>query len=118
MSTLDLVQNRKSINYRVPLNLEAENPEEWQKSEQEKIDSSEPLTEEQTTEKEDLLQSGFSIWSRRDFNQFVRAVGEYGRDNMDKICQEVEGKEPKEVSKRLSLISSHLVEFITVGFFL
>ena len=83
----------------MPLNLEAENPEEWQKSEQEKIDSAEPLTEEQITEKEDLLQSGFSGWSRRDFNQFVRAVGEYGRDNIDKICQEVEGKEPKEVSR-------------------
>lgn len=81
----------------MPLNLEAEDPEEWQKSEQEKIDTAEPLTEEQTAEKESLLQSGFSNWSRRDFNQFVRAVGEYGRETMDKICTEVEGKEPKEV---------------------
>jgi len=39
----------------VPLNLDAENPEEWQKEEQERIDNAEPLTEEQQQEKESLL---------------------------------------------------------------
>lgn len=81
----------------MPLNVEVENPEEWQKSEQEKIDTAEPLSEEQTAEKEELLQSGFSNWNRREFNHFVRAVGEYGRDNMGKISTEVEGKEAQEV---------------------
>ena len=84
--------------------MEVENPEEWQKSEQEKIDNAEPLSEEQIAEKEELLQSGFSNWSRREFNQFVRAVGEYGRDNIDKICTEVEGKEPQEVSNLLHML--------------
>ena len=37
------------------MNLEVENPEEWQKEEQERIDSAEPLTEEQQQEKESLL---------------------------------------------------------------
>ena len=94
---LSSIHFRKSINYRVPLNVDVEDPEEWQKSEQEKIDTAEPLSEDQLAEKEKLLQSGFSDWSRRDFNQFVRAVGEYGRDNMEKVSTEVEGKEPTEV---------------------
>lgn len=81
----------------MPLNLEAENPEEWQKEEQERIDTAEPLTEEQQQEKESLLQEGFSDWSRRDFNQFVRSCAEHGREDIDSICKEVEGKEPDEV---------------------
>lgn len=40
---------------------------------------------------------GFSEWSRRDFNQFVRMCGEYGRDDLDSICKEVEGKTEEEV---------------------
>lgn len=40
---------------------------------------------------------GFSDWSRRDFNQFVRMCGEYGRDDLDSICKEVEGKTEDEV---------------------
>lgn len=93
---------RKSINYHVPFNVDVENPEEWQKSEQEKIDTAETLSDEQAAEKDELLQSGFSDWSRRDFNQFVRAVGEYGRENVEKISTEVEGKEPANV-RRLSV---------------
>ena len=46
----------------VPLNLDVENPEEWQKEEQERIDSAEPLTEEQQQEKESLLKE--VRWSR------------------------------------------------------
>ena len=88
---------RKSINYKVPINLEAENPEAWQKEEQEKIDTAEPLTEEQTAEKEGLFQKGFADWTRKDFNHFVRACAEFGRDDVDSICKEVEGKDPDEV---------------------
>ena len=47
---------RKSIGYRVPLNPEVPDPEESQKEEQGKIDSAEPLSEEQQKEKEELLQ--------------------------------------------------------------
>ncbi len=90
---------RKAIGYKVPLNLEAENPEQWQKEEQEKIDTAEPLNEEQLQEKESLLQKGYGDWSRKDFNHFVRACAEYGRDDIDNICTEVEGKDPDEVRK-------------------
>ena len=80
------------------MNFEVENPEEWQREEQVRIDTADPLTEEQTQEKEKLLQEGFSDWSRRDFNQFVRACAEYGRDDLDSVSTEVEGKEPDVVS--------------------
>lgn len=81
----------------MPPNYEAPDPEAWQKEEQERIDNSEPLSDEQLQEKEGLLQEGFAEWSRKDFNHFVRACAEYGRDGIDSICNEVEGKDPTEV---------------------
>ena len=38
----------------------------------------EPLTEEELQEKEELIAKGFEDWSRRDFQQFVRALESYG----------------------------------------
>lgn len=47
-----------------------------------------------------FISKGFSDWSRRDFNQFVKACAEYGRDDLDSICKEVEGKSEENVSQR------------------
>lgn len=44
-----------------------------------------------------MLSKGFTNWSKRDFNQFIKACEKYGRDDMDNVCQEVEGKTPEEV---------------------
>ena len=38
----------------------------------------EPLTEEELQVKEELIAQGFEDWSRRDFQQFVRALESYG----------------------------------------
>ena len=38
----------------------------------------EPLTEEQLQEKERLIAQGFEDWSRRDFQQFVKALEAHG----------------------------------------
>lgn len=46
-----------SLTLQAPPNYEEENPEEWQREEQEKIDSAEPLSEEELKEKEELLQA-------------------------------------------------------------
>lgn len=43
-----------------------------------------------------LLQ-GFTNWNKRDFNQFIKANEKYGRDDIDNIAREVEGKSPEEV---------------------
>ncbi|GFS28808.1 chromatin-remodeling protein 11 [Actinidia rufa] len=47
-----------------------------------------PLTAEEQEEKEWLLEEGFSTWSRRDFNTFIRACEKYGRSDIkrDVIC--------------------------------
>ncbi|CAG0902990.1 unnamed protein product [Cyprideis torosa] len=94
----EILHFRKTISYRVPLNPElGEDAERVQKEEQEKIEEAESLTEEELQEKEELLQQGFTNWSKRDFNQFIKAHEKYGRDDIENICKEVEGKTPEEV---------------------
>merc|ERR1712062_528007 len=55
------------------------------------------LTEEEQEEKEDLLTQGFTNWSKHDFNQFIRLHEKYGRDEIDSMGKEIEGKTPEEV---------------------
>ncbi len=40
--------------------------------------SAEPLTEEEIAQKEAYIEEGFSEWSKRDFQQFVKALETYG----------------------------------------
>lgn len=40
---------------------------------------------------------GFTNWTKRDFNQFIKANEKYGRDDIDNIAKDVEGKTPEEV---------------------
>jgi SWI/SNF-related matrix-associated actin-dependent regulator of chromatin subfamily A member 5 len=68
-----------------------------QKEEQRKIDDAEPLSDEEQGEKERLLTTGFTNWSKRDFNQFIKANEKYGRDDIENVAREVEGKTPEEV---------------------
>lgn len=89
---------RKTVGYKVPKNLDlGADAAKIQRDEQRKIDESEPLTEDELAEKEELLQQGFTNWTRRDFNQFIKANEKYGRDDIDNISQEVEGKTAEEV---------------------
>ncbi|XP_060913340.1 SWI/SNF-related matrix-associated actin-dependent regulator of chromatin subfamily A member 5 [Labrus mixtus] len=88
---------RKTIGYKVPRNPELPNSAQAQKEEQAKIDEAEALTEEELEEKENLLQQGFTIWNKRDFNQFIKANEKWGRDDIENIAREVEGKTPEEV---------------------
>jgi len=74
------------------------------KEEQKKIDESELLTEEDISEKEDLLKQGFSNWNKRDFNQFIKANEKYGRDDIESISKDVEGKSVEEVCLTLSRV--------------
>ena len=43
------------------------------------------------------LCQGFTNWSKRDFNQFIRLHEKYGRDDIDNISKEIEGKTQDEV---------------------
>lgn len=42
-----------------------------------------------------LLLKGFTSWTKRDFNQFIKANEKYGRDDIENIAKEVEGKSCK-----------------------
>ncbi|XP_036082617.1 probable global transcription activator SNF2L1 isoform X6 [Rousettus aegyptiacus] len=93
----EILYYRKTIGYKVPRNPDIPNQAVAQREEQKKIDEAEPLTPEETEEKEKLLTQGFTNWTKRDFNQFVKANEKYGRDDIDNIAREVEGKSPEEV---------------------
>ncbi|GAU37744.1 hypothetical protein TSUD_382370, partial [Trifolium subterraneum] len=57
------------------------------------------LTTEEMEEKEHLLEQGFSSWSRKDFNTFIRACEKYGRNDINSIASEMEGKTEEEVER-------------------
>merc|ERR1712025_1290887 len=89
---------RQSVGFRVPLNTDlGAEAKKVQKEEQRKIDEAYELNDEEQEEKEDLLTQGFTNWSKRDFNQFIRLHEKYGRDDIDAISKEIEGKSPEEV---------------------
>lgn len=89
---------RKTVNYKVPRNPElGSEAAKVQREEQRKIDEAEPLSEEEMQEKESLLIQGFTNWTKRDFSHFIRANEKYGRDDIDNIAKDVEGKLPEEV---------------------
>ncbi|CAG2173648.1 unnamed protein product [Oppiella nova] len=91
---------RKTVGYKVPKNPELGNEaSKVQREEQRLIDESEPLNDDEISEKESLLQDGFTTWTRRDFNQFIKANEKYGRDDTDSISKEVEGKTVDEVTE-------------------
>ncbi|XP_042214025.1 chromatin-remodeling complex ATPase chain Iswi-like isoform X2 [Homarus americanus] len=89
---------RKTVSYKVPKNPEfMAEAARIQKEEQQKIDEAEPVTEEEMEERDSLLTQGFLNWSKRDFNQFIKANEKFGRDDIENIAKEVEGKTPDEV---------------------
>ncbi|KAL7736967.1 hypothetical protein ACLKA6_008826 [Drosophila palustris] len=89
---------RKTVGYKVPKNTElGSEASKVQREEQRKIDEAEPLSDEEMLEKESLLSQGFTAWTKRDFNQFIKANEKYGRDDIENIAKDVEGKTPEEV---------------------
>merc|ERR1739844_825763 len=96
----EIYHYRQSVGYRVPLNTDlGADAKKLQKEEQRKIDEAYDLNEDEQEEKEDLLTQGFTNWSKRDFNTFIRLHEKYGRDDIDQISKEVEGKTPEEVKE-------------------
>ncbi|KAF7356732.1 hypothetical protein MVEN_01008100 [Mycena venus] len=67
---------------------------------QEFIDNAEPLTEEELQRKDELVEQGFPDWSRRDFQQFVRALESHGwGESFDVYAAEIQEKTPADVEK-------------------
>lgn len=83
--------------YVVPIEL-CDDAEE-QRIKQRRIDEAEPLSEELLAEKERILASGFSSWTKRDFSQYVKMLERFGRNDINSVANNVEGKTPAEVFK-------------------
>ncbi|KAK7202427.1 chromatin remodelling complex ATPase chain ISW1 [Myxozyma melibiosi] len=92
---------RKQQGYKVPLpdgdDEDLDEREAERAFEQGEIDKAEPLTEEEEEEKKSLANDGFSNWSRRDFTHFIQLNAKYGRENIEAIASEFEGKTYDEV---------------------
>ncbi|KAF8523184.1 SNF2 family DNA-dependent ATPase [Hysterangium stoloniferum] len=97
---LQALQEREANAFKDPQN-EDETPEMLEAeraAEQAIIDNAEPLTEEEIARKEELSRHGFDNWSKRDFQQFVKAVEAHGRDAPDEVlAQEIKHKIAEEV---------------------
>eukprot|EP00656_Telonema_subtile_P050797 TRINITY_DN6671_c0_g1_i3.p1 TRINITY_DN6671_c0_g1~~TRINITY_DN6671_c0_g1_i3.p1 ORF type:complete len:820 (+),score=195.20 TRINITY_DN6671_c0_g1_i3:64-2523(+) len=63
------------------------------------LDDIRELTEAEQEEKERLLSEGFQDWSKRDFNNYVRACEKFGRAAIDDIATEIDGKTVDEVKE-------------------
>ncbi|EOD29579.1 hypothetical protein EMIHUDRAFT_468537 [Emiliania huxleyi CCMP1516] len=53
-----------------------------------------PLSDAELDEREALLRDGFSSWSRKDFNAFVKACERHGRDDVASISLELGDRRP------------------------
>lgn len=101
----DTLYLRKQVGYKVPPVPEEGDPEELKEQEREraeeqrKIDEAVPLTEQEEEERKALYKKGFSNWSKKDFTSFINACAKYGRNNLQAIASEVEGKTLEEVKK-------------------
>ncbi|ETS81070.1 ISWI chromatin-remodeling complex ATPase ISW2 [Pestalotiopsis fici W106-1] len=92
---------RKEIGYKVPLgdgdDDDLEERERQREEEQKEIDEATPLNEEEQEEKAKLSLQGFSDWNRRDYQQFINGSAKYGKNNWEKIADEVDSKTPAEI---------------------
>ncbi|KAG6840217.1 hypothetical protein C0991_008138 [Blastosporella zonata] len=62
------------------------------------IDTAEPLTEDEVAQKEEYISQGFHDWSRRDFQQFVKALEAHGWDaSFETYAAEIQDKTADEV---------------------
>ncbi|KAL0956462.1 hypothetical protein HGRIS_002608 [Hohenbuehelia grisea] len=67
---------------------------------QEFIDTADPLTEEEMEQKDAYIEDGFPDWSRRDFQQFVRALETYGWGaSYQDYASEIQDKTAEDVEK-------------------
>jgi SWI/SNF-related matrix-associated actin-dependent regulator of chromatin subfamily A member 5 len=60
----------------------------------------EPLTEEESALKDEYIEQGFPDWTRRDFQQFVKALEAYGwGQDFETYAAEIQDKDADEVEK-------------------
>lgn len=92
---------RKAIGYKAqpPADLNGKEAERERQKEQQKIDSAEPLNDDEIDERDELLNHGFKDWTKRDFAQFVKSAEKYGRADTASIAADIGTKTEDEVSE-------------------
>jgi SWI/SNF-related matrix-associated actin-dependent regulator of chromatin subfamily A member 5 len=100
---------KRSVNYKVTAhdfeddeNEDDENApslEERRKIEQAKINTAEPLTEEEEQLKQQYIDSAFTTWSRRDFTNFIQYCARFGRENTKLIAEQYTNKDEEEIKR-------------------
>jgi superfamily II DNA or RNA helicase len=106
---------QKLHGYRIPAppgEIESDEKRIAREAEQKLIDSAEPLTRAEETKKAKLMAEGFSDWSRRDFQAFVRGCEKHGRDALQAIAEEIESKTLEEVKKYSKVFWKRLDELV------
>lgn len=105
---------KKQISYAVPLRSgnakDLAERELEQKLEQEEIENSRPLTDEEKELKEELMQQGFHNWNRKDFIHFILVSTKYGRNAISLIAAEFEDKTIDEVREYAKMFWTHYEE--------
>lgn len=78
------------------------NREQKRNAEQEKVKLVVPLTEEEQTLKNELLDQSFHNWTRRDFTNFIHACAKFGRNDYVKISEGMGNKTPDDIERYLN----------------
>ncbi|RWW19643.1 hypothetical protein GW17_00016285 [Ensete ventricosum] len=109
-----VLQNRKSHEF-LPLTAEEQEEKERLLEEVSPLGDDVHIVNENLSRCCFLYSQGFSTWTRKDFNTFIRACEKYGRNDIKSIASEMEAKTEEEVEryakKVLSCLRSYLVTF-------
>ncbi|KAI5964655.1 uncharacterized protein KGF55_001724 [Candida pseudojiufengensis] len=101
LHALDIAYYRKQTNHQVPLKSGDSTTERQrkleQKLEQEEINNSRPLTEEEKTLKVELMKKGFGNWNRKEFYTFIGECAKYGRNSIPLISLKFPDKTIEEI---------------------
>nr|KAJ3419813.1 hypothetical protein HK105_006470 [Polyrhizophydium stewartii] len=84
--------------------------EKWVQEEEQRVENAEPLTEEEIAEKELLAQQGFESWTKRDFQAFCKANEKHGREDLEAIARDMEGKSLDEVVRYAKVFWERVTE--------
>ncbi|RRT75651.1 hypothetical protein B296_00004138 [Ensete ventricosum] len=105
----------KEVRYLMPLTAEEQEEKERLLEEVSPLGDDVHIVNENLSKCCFLYSQGFSTWTRKDFNTFIRACEKYGRNDIKSIASEMEAKTEEEVEryakKVLLCLRSYLVTF-------
>ena len=81
-----------------------------EKEQEAKFDPKFRLTDEENKEKQDLQESGFEEWDRRDYFRYLQALEMYGTDEYIGIADHLQSKTPEQVEKYTKVFFERLDE--------